>query len=77
MTVDDEWCLIGSPNWDTRSLRLNFELAVEIHDSGLAHQLATIIDRKCVDPVTSEELVNRLFIIKLRDAAARLLMPYL
>jgi cardiolipin synthase A/B len=77
MTVDDEWCLIGSPNWDTRSLRLNFELAVEAYDSDLALQLATIIDRKCVDPLTSTEFVNRLFIVKLRDAAARLLMPYL
>ena len=26
MVVDDEWCLIGSSNWDIRSFRLNFEL---------------------------------------------------
>ena len=30
--VDDQYGLIGSPNIDPRSLRLNFELAVEIYD---------------------------------------------
>ena len=32
MTIDGEWSLIGSANWDTRSLRLNFELTVEFYD---------------------------------------------
>ena len=29
MTVDGAWSLVGSANWDPRSLRLNFELEVE------------------------------------------------
>ena len=48
MTIDGEWSLIGSANWDTRSLRLNFELTVEFYDAGLAAKLAEIIDAKCV-----------------------------
>ena len=33
--------LIGSANWDMRSLRLNFELTVQLYNSDLANQLAT------------------------------------
>jgi cardiolipin synthase len=77
MTVDGEWSLIGSANWDMRSLRLNFELTVEIYDKDLAARLAAIIDSRCVQPITLEEIDNRPFPVKLRDAAARLSMPYI
>ena len=36
MMIDEAWSLIGSANWDTRSLRLNFELNVEIQDEAFA-----------------------------------------
>ena len=36
MLVDGLWSLIGSGNWDPRSLRLNFEFNVECYDRGLA-----------------------------------------
>ncbi len=77
MTIDGEWSLIGSPNMDMRSLRLNFELAVEIYDAELAGRLAEIIDARRGQPVTLEEIDKRRFVIKLRDAAARLAMPYI
>ena len=77
MTVDDSWCLIGSANWDARSLRLNFELTVEFHDGDLAQRLSRIIDSKCIEPITLPEIDARWGIVKIRDAAARLLMPYL
>jgi cardiolipin synthase A/B len=77
MTIDGEWSLIGSANWDTRSLRLNFELTVEFYDPGLADHLARIIDRHRNHPITLEEIDNRSLIWKLRDAAARLAMPYI
>ena len=77
MTVDGEWSLIGSANWDTRSLRLNFELTVEFYDPDLAAKLAQIIDAKCVEPISLEEIDKRPFVAKLRDAAARLSMPYI
>lgn len=77
MTVDDSWCLIGSANWDARSLRLNFELTVEFHDGDLAQTLSRIIDAKCIEPITLAEIDARWGLVKIRDAAARLLMPYL
>ena len=77
MTIDGEWSLIGSANWDMRSLRLNFELTVEVYDADLAARLAEIIDSRCVQPITLEEIDRRPFIVKLRDAAARLSMPYI
>ena len=77
MTIDGEWSLVGSANWDTRSLRLNFELTVEFYDSNLADRLAGIIDKHRNRPLTLEEIDKRPFEWKLRDAAARLAMPYI
>ena len=77
MIMDDSWCLFGSPNWDTRRLRLNFELAIEAYDPALAAQLSAIVDQSSVTPLTLKELEVRSFIVKCRDAAARLLIPYL
>jgi cardiolipin synthase A/B len=77
MVVDDEWCLIGSSNWDIRSFRLNFELCVEVYDSGLAHTLTALMqDARCT-ALTQAELDARSWAVRLRDAAARLMLPYL
>ncbi|CAN5265267.1 cardiolipin synthase [soil metagenome] len=76
-TMDDNWSLIGSANWDARSLRLNFEITMEFHDRDLALRLAGLIDGKRSRPVTLDEIDARWPIVKIRDAAARLLMPYL
>jgi cardiolipin synthase len=77
MTIDGRWSLIGSANWDTRSLRLNFELTVEFYDKDLAGTLAEFIDARCVQPITLEEIDARPLPVKFRDAAARLAMPYI
>ena len=77
MVVDDAWCLFGSPNWDTRSMRLNFEMAIESYDPVLAVKLTSLIDRSSVNPITKQELEERSFAVKCRDAAIRLLLPYL
>ncbi|MFA9477516.1 phospholipase D-like domain-containing protein [Phycisphaerales bacterium AB-hyl4] len=79
MLVDDRWTLLGSANWDARSLRLNFEFNVEYYDTGLAAQLNTIIDEKLrnAERVTAEQLASRRVIWKIRDGIARLASPYL
>ncbi len=79
MLVDSAWALIGSTNWDPRSLRLNFEFNVECYDSTLASALHKIIDRKAegAREITLERLNARRFSTKLRDGMARLLSPYL
>ena len=77
MVVDGEWCLIGSANWDIRSFRLNFELCVEFYGRDLAAQLTAEMQRFRGSALTMEELNGRSLPGKLRDAAMRLMMPYL
>ena len=79
LLVDGAWVLIGSANWDARSLRLNFEFDVECYDVGLAARLEAVLDRKCRDarPLALEELRQRNLAARLRDGVAWLLSPYL
>jgi len=77
MTIDGKWSLIGSANWDMRSLRLNFELTLETYDPDFASRLSAIIDTRRTRPITLAEIDGRWFVVKLRDAAARLTMPYI
>jgi cardiolipin synthase len=79
VTLDGEWCLIGSSNWDARSFRLNFEFDLECCDKDLTGALDRIIDAKIARGrrLTPQELLARPVWVRLRDAAARLLMPYL
>ncbi len=77
--VDDCWALVGSTNWDPRSLRLNFEFNVECYDPALAWRLSAWFEerRRAARPVTLAEVDARPFLIRLRDGMARLLTPYL
>ncbi len=77
MAVDGAWCLIGSSNWDIRSFRLNFELCIELYDDKLAASLAAMMQRCRGRSLTEAELNGRSIPVRLRDAAARLLLPYL
>lgn len=79
MLVDGVWSLVGSANWDPRSLRLNFELNLECYDPALAAKLEQIIKEKLktAREVTLAEVDGRSLPSKLRDGAARLLAPYL
>ena len=78
-TVDGQWSLIGSSNWDARSFRLNFEFDLECYGAEFAAILDTMIDDRIARgrELTPEELLARPVWRRLRDAAARLLMPYL
>jgi cardiolipin synthase A/B len=79
MTVDGTWSLIGSANWDQRSLRLNFEFNVECYDKELAGRLDGLIEAKkaASRPLLLEEIEKRSLLVKLRDGTAWLLSPYL
>lgn len=79
VTMDGAWSLIGSSNWDTRSLRLNFEFDLECYDANFTAKLDEIIDGKIkrARKIGIEELDTAAVPTKLRDAAARLLTPYL
>ena len=77
--VDDEWVLMGSSNWDPRSLRLNFEFNVECYGQKLAERLSELFEAKKAKSkqVTIEQLEARSLPIKLRDGVARLATPFL
>ncbi len=77
MVVDGEWCLIGSANWDMRSLRLNFELNVELYHDALGERLSALIDATRAHPLTLAELDRRVLPVRLLEAGFRLLLPYL
>jgi cardiolipin synthase len=79
MLVDDAWSLLGSANWDARSLRLNFEFNLECYDARLAAELKAIFERRlaAARPVTLAEVDGRSIPVRLRDGLARLASPYL
>jgi cardiolipin synthase len=77
MVVDGEWCLIGSCNWDIRSFRLNFELCMEVYDTGLAATLTAVMESTRGPALTQQILESRPLPVRLRDAGARLMLPYL
>jgi len=79
MLVDGAWVLLGSANWDARSLRLNFEYNVECYDVGLARQLEELVETKlkAAQLVSLQEVDDRPLAVRLRDGIAGLLTPYL
>jgi cardiolipin synthase len=79
MIVDGHWVLLGSANWDTRSLRLNFELNVECYGRDFAREMENVIARKmaAAREVTLAEADKRALPVKLLDATARLFSPFL
>jgi len=79
MIVDGHWVLLGSANWDARSLRLNFELNVECYSRDFAQAMEQLVREKIrtAHEVTLTEVDSRRFSTKVRDALARLFSPYL
>ena len=59
MVVDQEWCLIGSCNWDIRSFRLNFELCMEVYDGDLAAALTSYMESARASELTQADLDGR------------------
>ncbi len=79
MVVDSAWTLVGSANWDPRSLRLNFEYDVECYSPEFARRLDVVIDAKITAGrlLPLAELEARSLPVRLRDGVAWLAQPYL
>ncbi len=79
LTIDDSWALVGSANWDPRSLSLNFECNLECYDEWLVGELKQGFDHHLADckAVTREWLASRGLPRRLRNGVARLFTPYL
>ena len=77
--VDDAWTYIGSSNIDPRSLRLNFEVDIEVVDTGFASLVGERIDTALAGAheVTLEEIRARPFVQRLVEHITWLGSPYL
>jgi cardiolipin synthase len=77
--IDGVWSLIGSTNWDARSLRLNFEHNLECYDADLAERLEALVVHRIArgKRVTLQALRQRSAAAQVRDGLARLFSPYL
>jgi cardiolipin synthase len=79
MVVDGAWTLLGSANWDARSLRLNFELNVECYSVELGARLEGLVQARIAGArrYTLVEDGQRSLTVRMRDGVARLFAPYL
>ncbi|MDB5553743.1 MAG: phospholipase D/Transphosphatidylase [Rhizobium sp.] len=79
LTIDGQWSYVGSSNLDPRSLRLNFEVDLEVLDSGFAGMVGDRIDRamRDVTEVTLHGLRRRPFLLRLVEKILWLGSPYL
>jgi cardiolipin synthase len=79
LLIDDDYAHIGSANLDPRSLRLNFEIVVEIFDRNFVSIISEHFER--VKSTATEETLagvdGRSLLIRIRDAIAWLFSPYL
>ncbi|HEX4882128.1 MAG TPA: phospholipase D-like domain-containing protein [Porticoccaceae bacterium] len=79
LIVDDAYVLLGSANIDPRSLRLNYELGVEVFDARFAQELARWFDGRVAvsTPLALAALEARSLAVRTRDALCWLASPYL
>lgn len=79
LLIDDDRAVVGSWNLDPRSLRLNFELAVDIRDARLTGELSEHFHacRTRSREVVLQDVDGRPLLERLRDGAAWLFSPYL
>ena len=79
LVMDGRYAQIGSANLDPRSLRLNFEIAMEVYDAaaceGLGRYIVAARDHSKV--LTAATLGNLGLWVRLRDSLCWLLSPYL
>lgn len=79
LLIDDDYALIGSSNLDPRSLRLNFELGIEVFSSELNKTLSAHVDSVLARAleIKKDHILSRTTLVRLRDALAALFSPYL
>ncbi|AXV16749.1 cardiolipin synthase [Neorhizobium sp. SOG26] len=79
LVIDGRWAFVGSSNLDPRSLRLNFEVDLEVLDCAFAEALERRIDLaiSSATEVTLEGLRARPFLVRLVERVLWLGSPYL
>lgn len=79
LAVDNFYCQIGSANLDYRSMRLNFELNVEVFDADFHMEIHKFMDETIMrsQPLTLEDLRKQPLPVKLLYSASWIFSPYL
>lgn len=79
LLVDDDYCLVGSANLDPRSLRLNYELSLELFSREINAELAQWYEGKRAEATRYylSDHQRHSLPVRLKDAAAWLFSPYL
>ncbi len=79
LVIDDRWSYVGSSNLDPRSLRLNFEVDIEVMDEGFAEAVSARINdaMETAVAVNLEALRARPFPVRLFERILWLASPYL
>jgi cardiolipin synthase len=77
LMIDGAWALVGTPNFDARSLLLNFECGVAIYDSRIADQIAATFeaDLEHASQITPEQWQNRPMWREIAENTCRLFAP--
>ena len=79
LSVDSRYVNVGSANLDPRSLRLNFELGLEIYDSEFAAEVNEHYDSVLAKSreITLEDVDSRSLLVRMRDSFFWLFSPYM
>jgi cardiolipin synthase len=79
LVVDGSWSLVGSANWDPRSLGSTSSTMWSATRQELAGRLERLLDQKIASGrrMTLADLEGRPLPLRLRDGIARLAQPYL
>jgi cardiolipin synthase len=78
--IDDEWLMVGSANFDVRSMRLNFELNTLIRDRDRAAELEAVLRHDFdIDShrIVLEEFLRRPWSQRFKESLLRPLAPLL
>lgn len=75
--VDSVWTLIGSSNWDARSIELNFEINLECYDARFNAMIGDLVDAKREAATALLDVPPRSLLTRLRNNFFRLFSPYL
>ncbi|MCA9005222.1 MAG: cardiolipin synthase [Planctomycetaceae bacterium] len=77
LTIDDSWSLVGTPNFDYRSLILNFEVGLAVYDRKFAQRLRESVEQdfRNAIKITHSDWNNRSKYVILKQNLCRLFAP--
>lgn len=79
VSVDQEWAIVGSANFDNRSFIINFEIAIAVFDAGFVEKLDNTFeqDLRQAREITLEEVEGWSLLARARNHLARTLREQL